>query len=108
MTSVRKLKHEIEDYFFANYPEMRAIDLCGEWWSGFSSLNLSVPFGAHASKNSQGYETTVTAIKGSRNKIPQLDVWRLQISSAGLCQIKSIETAYPANAGTPVQSSRRQ
>jgi hypothetical protein len=94
----RQLKHKIEDYFFSNYPEEKAQRSWEEWWQGFSSIKLNVPFDALASKNTLGYETTLAAINSSPKRIPLLDEWTLQISADGLCQTKSVRTIYPSNA----------
>lgn len=91
----RQLKHKVEDYFFSNYAEKKAADFYKKWWSGFSSAQLKVPFDTLAAKSALGYETAVAAINGSTNRIPQLDVWTLQISSEGVCEMKSTRTVYP-------------
>lgn len=92
----RQLKHKVEDYFFSNYAKKKAEDSYNRWWSGFSSARLKVPFDALATESALGYETAVVAISGSPNRIPKLDVWTFQISTAGTCEMKNTRTLYPA------------
>lgn len=94
----RQLKHRVEDYFFSNYAEKKAEDSYNKWWSGFSSAHLKVPFDTLVAKSALGYETAVAAINGSPNRIPQLDVLTLEISTDGICEMKSARTLYPTKA----------
>ena len=107
MTSSRKLKHGVEDYFFSNYSEVRAKHLYDKWWSGFSALRMKLSLDVLASKNSQGYETTLPEISGSENRIPLLDIRTLQIAPDGVCELKSIRTVYPRKSTAGLYPNRK-
>jgi len=96
MYGQRQLKHRVEDYFFSNYAEKKAEHSYNKWWSGFSSAQLKVPFDTLVVESALGYETAVAAINSSPYRIPQLEVWTLQISRDGICKTKNTRTLYPA------------
>jgi hypothetical protein len=90
MFSQLQFKHNVEDYFFGDYPKKTAAQLYRKWWSSFSSRSRSTSFDASPTQNHHGFQATLTVFSSSVQKIPQLDLWTLQISPDGLCQIGSI------------------
>lgn len=82
------LRHGVEEYFYAYYPESAARKRADKWLKRFKSNNpATTQFAPSTELKDGGYIVRIRTLLRSQGESPKVLEWLVEVSSEGRCQI---------------------